>query len=550
MSAALWDVGRLLWLVTVIATIVCLPEMIMARTRRPSLASLLAHVAGTAFMIVVAVSVLSPLRLFNPFTIVLAFAGWPMALWLVRHGSRPRAEGRSLLRRAVIDSVILWESANRRQALLTAIRTGVAGFCAGLRSSGATTRVAIFVVLAATVVVTPRFVDALTNTRLVNPAAYGELVAAQQLLASERRAARPEPFAASAAALSIASSLAPVHVVRLVPPIIGFAVLIVLIAGVHRSTRMLAPALLAAVAFALMTRAAARPPGHEFADLFLLLSLLLWNETLAGGRRHRGAAVASTAVLALAAPALVAVLAVAVGALLVYPRLMLMVTGASWLGFAWLAAGSGDSPTLVDLSALSNAPLAASLLIAGVCQLCTAAFGCEYGARRTALAVAVAVVAALAMVPPTSAAHFVEYDAAARQSLEIANSLPKYRFLVVAPVEQWALTYGRGWHMNLHEFVAAVGRDAGDPGYRLPFDVDDVFVFVETRPFASFDREPQHVAFAALTDPVFRHYRSPAGRSSLQFAALDTCERLRQGHPDVRIHYDDGRLRIYRFSLR
>ena len=154
------------------------------------------------------------------------------------------------------------------------------------------------------------------------------------------------------------------------------------------------------------------------------------------------------------------------------------------------------------------------------------------------------------MIPRTTAAHYVEYDAAARQSLEIAGTLPRYRFLIVAPVEQWALTYGRGWHMNLFEFVDTVGAQAGEAGYALPFQVDDVFVFVETRPFAMFEHEPQHVSFPVLTDPVFRHYRSLAGRSSLQFAALQICERLRQTHPASSIYYDDGRLRIYRFTSR
>ena len=72
MASVLWDVGRLLWLVTLLGVITCLPALIRARTRRPSLMSLIDHLPGTALVVIVAISVLSPLRLLNPFTLALA----------------------------------------------------------------------------------------------------------------------------------------------------------------------------------------------------------------------------------------------------------------------------------------------------------------------------------------------------------------------------------------------------------------------------------------------------------------------------------------------
>ena len=79
MASVLWDVGRLLWLVTLLGVITCLPALIRARTRGPSLVSLIDHLRGTALVVIVTISVLSPLRLLNPFTLALAFACWPIS---------------------------------------------------------------------------------------------------------------------------------------------------------------------------------------------------------------------------------------------------------------------------------------------------------------------------------------------------------------------------------------------------------------------------------------------------------------------------------------
>lgn len=552
--AFLWDLGRLVWLLTLLAAIVCLPAAITARTRRPSLLSLLDHFAGTALFVILAVSVLSPLRLLNPFTLALGLACWPASFWVLSQRAALTEQAVVVLRRAVVRGAVWWESRHRGDAIVSLIRTAAQEFVLGMRACGVASTTARFVVIAAAVMVAPQLIDALLNTRLAGPHAYAELVTTQQLLASELGWAVPRPFAASVAALSLASSIAPVHVVRVLLPIVGFATVVTLIITVHRLTRALGAALIAAVVLSVMSAMSggySRSPGNEYADVFLLLSLLFWQETVSGERKYAWAATACTVVVGLAAPAVLLVVSVAVGGMLLFPRLMLVGTGAAWLGLARFASQDmSDAPRMMDMSALANAPLAASLLFAGAFHLGTAAFRCERGARRAAIAATAAVVVALAVMPRTSAAHYVEYDAAARQSLEIAGALPKYRFLIVGPVEQWALTYGRGWHMNLFEFVDAVAANAGEPGYRLPFQVDDVFVFVETRPFAMFEREPQQVSFSVLTDPVFRHYRSLAGRSSLQFAALDICERLRETDASARIYYEDDGLRIYRFTLR
>ena len=550
-TSILSDIGRLLWLVTLVGVITCLPALIAARARRPSPTRLIGHLAGTALVFIIAISVLSPLTLLNPFTLALAFACRPISLWFVRHRAAPTQEAALVLRRAIIGCAVWWESGHRRDALMSSVAATASEFSRSVRASGATSTTAIFVLVATAVMVAPRLIDTLLNTRLVRPDTYGHLVTTQQLLTGELGWTLPRPLAASAAALSLISSIEPVHVVRLLLPVIAFATVMALIVTVHRWTQSLGAALVAAVLLSLLAPTYSRSPVSEFADLFLLLSLFFWHATLTEDRNYKWAAAACTTVAGLAAPVVLLMICVAVGGMLLWPRVILASTGAAWLGLSWLATmGVSDAPATIDVSALANLPLAASLLAAGIFHLVTAAFRYEIGARRLAITATAAAVVVMAMVPRTTAAHYVEYDAAARQSLEIAGSLPKYRFLIVAPVEQLALTYGRGWHLNLYEFVDTVGADAGEAGHSLPFQVDDVFVFVETRPFATFEHEPQQLSFSVLTDPVFRHYRSLAGRSSLQFAALQICERLRQANPAASIYYDDGQLRIYRFPLR
>ena len=122
--------------------------------------------------------------------------------------------------------------------------------------------------------------------------AYAELVTTQQLLASELGWTVPRPFAASTAALALVTSIAPVHVVRLLLPLIGFATVMALIVAIHRWTRNLGAALVAAVLLSLLAPAYSRSPSNEFADLFLLLSLLFWHATLTGERQYKWAAAA------------------------------------------------------------------------------------------------------------------------------------------------------------------------------------------------------------------------------------------------------------------
>lgn len=533
----LTDISRLLWLITLGALLLSIAAIVVGGRRRPSILTLVALLATTTLAVIVAVTLLSFVKLLNPVMLAAAVAGVPAGAWLLHHRRSLRADSLGAVRSVLIRSVAWYESPRPKATALGTMRTALDRYVGGLRRDGATSKFAAFIVIAVVTMTAPRLMDTLRNARLPGTAAYEELVVAQQHLAGDSGFARPRPFAATTAALAMISSISPVHIVRWLPPLIGVLTLLALMVLVRRTAGSTA-GVTAVITVVLLSRER-RPPTAEFADLFLLVALLLVHERLVARRDHTVAAIAAMAVAALAWPASVVVACAAVGSMLLWPGGTLILTGTVWLLLAHL-----DGPISAGAGAASP-PLAAAFVIAGAIHAATARLGCERGARRAAMAAAALTALSVAIAPRSSAASYLEHDAAARQTLEIARQFPKFRFMIVAPVEQLALIYGQGWHMNLHEWVEAVD---GDPG-RLP-DVDDVFVFVETRPFALFAREPQQVSFAVLADPVFRHYRSAAGRSSLQFAALKLCEQLRQEQSDVRIHYDDGRLRIYRLARR
>jgi hypothetical protein len=78
--------------------------------------------------------------------------------------------------------------------------------------------------------------------------------------------------------------------------------------------------------------------------------------------------------------------------------------------------------------------------------------------------------------------------------------------------------------------------------------VDDLFIFVEKTPFATFQREPDAVSFLTLTDSTYRNYRSPAGRASLEVRAMELCESYKKKHKNMTVFFEDDNVRVYRLS--
>ena len=504
MMALFWDLGRLLWLTSLLAAIVWLPAAVAARSVRPSILRMFEQLVTTTVVTVVAVSILSPAHLLNPFTLLVAHAAWPFAQWLTGHRRAIGSDARSLSQDVTLKLARRIETtAHWRQLVLPQFAAATFRAPRGKKTGTTVTPGASLIVLAMVVSLTPVFAVAIANTRFSNAGEYSVLLTAQQLFAGEMGWRLPDVVASITAAISVVSAITPVHVLRFLVPLAGAAALLTFVAVVRLTTRSSGPAVMGTMIAAAMLAGAAQTATAAVGTIFILLSVGLWFAYYSGRS---------------ASP--------------------------------WTATAAGILAILVAPTMSSFAPYGWALLTAGLTHVVVRRYRFQRPPVRIAFAAAILALAAAVTVPRTVAAQFVEYDAAARKTLDIATQFPKYKWMIVAPIEQWPLSYGRGWHMNLHEFVDEIGSRINEDAYRLPYRVDDLFVFVETRPFPTFASEPADVPFEILVDPVYRNYRSPAGRSSLQFAAYKLCERLRTQDPNAGLYFDDGRLKIYRFTLR
>ncbi len=149
------------------------------------------------------------------------------------------------------------------------------------------------------------------------------------------------------------------------------------------------------------------------------------------------------------------------------------------------------------------------------------------------------------LLPAGLEPKYLEYEAVARRTLEIASTRPRKRWTMVAPVEQLPQVYGRGWYEDLGNFVDYYG--GMDEERMRAFPRAEIYVIVEKVPFRYFEREPVGVGFKLLTDPVYRRYRSGAGRAALEYKALEICEELRRRY-GAGIYYEDEVVRIYKFA--
>jgi len=162
-----------------------------------------------------------------------------------------------------------------------------------------------------------------------------------------------------------------------------------------------------------------------------------------------------------------------------------------------------------------------------------------------AVLVAFSLVAVFWLPPHRPVKQPLEYESVVRETQELAERFPRQTWLLVAPVEQLPETLGLGGYKDLAGFVEEYQARVEVPEFRFPESQEDLFIFVEKMPFQIFSREPSFVSFPVLTDITYRNYRSPAGRASLESAAMQLCESYRRHHSDADIYFEDDTLRIY-----
>lgn len=475
-------------------------------------AARIALVARAVVVAVVAVNVLSRLHIYNAATLIAACAAWPVARWLKRYDWSPEHAVRTAIRALVLELVrraeqpvsswivVRWYRRMRRRAIA---RAHVAR-AQMERMSPADIALAGAAAASIAVAVYIRFGAVLGEPRLGNPSLYGSVLAARQALFNA-----PGGFVSALSAigtiLTTAASIHTLHIVRLIGPITGVAVVVVSAVLAGRLTRSRAAAVVTIAALAATTPHWTAGDA-EIAVLFALLgTLALAMRTPAA--RHGFLACAAVVAVALPGSPLPETLRVAL------PVATAITAGA---GFALLARFV-RRPRMLRLDAVA-APLACATLIV--------------------------------LMPQAPGGLFLEYPVAQAKTLEIASTLPRGQWLIVAPIEQLAEAYGRGWYEDPAAFVERHAARAGDPSFTFDYSVNQIVVFVEKRPFKTFSTEAHALPFATLIDPTYRNYRSLAGRATLQARLHALCQAYARTHNGASLYYEDDDLAIYRFRLR
>ncbi len=424
-----------------------------------------------------------------------------------------------------------------------------------------------------------RFEHPLTEFRFSDPDTYSQLLMTQQILARDIPTVNYLPILPSLAAfLSALSGIHPVQVVHLLGAIVG--TLLVLSVGytIRCLTKNGAAALAASYSLGVylftwnLPISSRLPLGIqqclriirdtlnaglirswavselELGALFVILAIGCSTHIARSAQRNESIVNTLCCVLLVAIIAPNLLILILFGGLgIIFGRQMALFSiGIAWPILAVLAAIPDRNFSMLK-GVLVTLPIGLSLTV-GLLFVAIAAAGRLLLATWSApicLTIFIAITLNFSL-PTLPQIDYLEYDAAARKAVEISRLFPYQQWTVVAPIEQLAQVYGRGWYEDAAQFTTQYQDLVKSPQFRLPQQTT-IFVFVEKRPFTA-DKLEYPVAYSVLIDPTYRHYRSLSGRTQLATATLKLCETYRRHHPDSRIYYESDRLRIYQFS--
>ena len=434
--------------------------------------------------------------------------------------------------------------------------------------------VVFIVILAFTILL--RWEYPLSQLRFSHPDSYSSLLIARQFIAGTYPEVNYLPsFSALAASMSLLGSIDAMQTIRFLGPILGIVMVLSIGYFVSVFSKNSFSALVAMFALGIYLFTWEQIPDPqlpvwssniisslnnslvrqwtgdelEIATIALLLGLgYLFDSDRSRGISFKINVVCSLILVAISAPSLLILTAIAPLGLLGGRKLLLVGITSAWIILALFAALSLDRLVWTQ-SFLLTLPVALSLLsallfsgIVAVVKLLS-----EKWAEIFCLGLAIALSCNF-LLPLTPQLTYLEYDIAARKTLEIKNLFPRNDWSLAAPIEQLAEIYGSGWYEDLALFVEQYADKVSDPEFQFPISGTDLFVFVEKIPFVTFPNEPISLPNSILGDRTYRYYRSTAGRASLQFEALQMCEAYRQNHPDSQIYFENEELRIYQFK--
>ncbi|AFZ35701.1 hypothetical protein Sta7437_2152 [Stanieria cyanosphaera PCC 7437] len=313
----------------------------------------------------------------------------------------------------------------------------------------------------------------------------------------------------------------------------------------------------------------------ELGTIFLLFGLGYYFDKPQKNITFKINFICSIILIVISAPPLLILVLIAVISSIGGKKTILSAIALTWIVLAGFAAMT-EIQLLWTQSFLLTLPVALSLLagflftiVANIVKILS---------QRWAETFCLAIILSLSinfLLPLPPNLTYVEYDIAARKTLEIKTRFPSQTWTLVAPVEQLAEIYSYGWYQDLALFVEQYASQVAgtppfngsacadcisavnQPEFRFPVSGKDLFILVEKIPFVTFTNEPSVVPDSILSerfahllrDRTYRYYRSSAGRSSLEYEAWQMCETYFHNHPDSQIYYEDRELKIYWFKV-
>lgn len=416
----------------------------------------------------------------------------------------------------------------------------------------------------------------LSQLRFSHPDSYSNLLIARQIITGQYPEINYLPtFSALAATISILGSIDAMQTIRFLGPILGvvmvlsvgyfvsvfsknsFSALVAMFAlGIYLFTWEQIPEPQLPIWSSNIVNSLNNSLVRQWAGNELeigTISLLLGLGYLFDGDRRKGITfkinvVCSLILVAISTPSLLILIAIAPLGLLGGRKLLLVGITSAWIILAVFAAVNLEK-LMWTQSFLLTLPVALSLLsallfsgIVAVVKILS-----QRWAQTFCLGLAIALSCNF-LLPLTPQLTYLEYDIAARKTLEIKNLFPRNSWTLAAPTEQLAEIYGSGWYEDLALFVEQYADKVANPKFQFPISGRDLFVLVEKIPFVTFPNEPISLPNSILGDRTYLYYRSTAGRASLQFEALQMCETYRQNHSDSQIYFENAQLRIYQFK--
>lgn len=539
----------------------------------------------------IGVWLLSNLHLFSWFTLILLYAGCLLIRWLHHHNWRVKKQVYLITQRVgcvVLDALDQGFVLKIRQVVKRIFSVGKPQLAMMEKLIAIALSQNILELLLLTVILTfavlLRFEHPLRELRFGNPDSYGVLLATRQIIAGDWPGQiHSFPMLSTVASvLSLLGAVDAMQVIRFLNPLLGCLSVVSVgyslgVISQNRTAGFGAMYSLGAYLFTSHLQLSQVAPlwlqqwlttvteslnsslirqwaggNLEIGAIFLVLGLARGWEV--SRSEHRRDALIDTVcclmIVAIAKPTLLVLALIGAMSFFFGGRLALTVITISWILLA-LVSALPENPLGWESSFLVTLPIGLSwlwgLMLIPISWLLSLLLGLWSEIICLILVFAIAVNFLLPNPPKIS---YLEYEMAARKTLELRTRFPIKRWLIVAPVEQLAESYGAGWYEDLGLFVEKYAAKVSRPNFHFRYSVANMFILVEKRPLATGISENQTLPYSVLSDPTYRNYRSSAGRASLEFTALQLCETYRHLHEkDVAIYYEDQDLRIYQIQV-